>query len=421
MKNRNLESRKASIIILVSLMMAYTFLCLTRNCFSSAMVFIVSEGLLTKFETGVITAMFYVAYSVMQIVGGIVIDKINPERFITIGLLGAALSNLVIYFNQNYIVMLLAWSFNAAMQFGVWPAVFKITSGFVREDMRENSLFIATLASPAGVVSSYVVAAIVSSKWQLNFMISTIGLLVFAVVWELTFRSVKHLIIETDSQPAPVQKSEQLRQTANSEKFGKLFLKSGLPIVFILVFLRAMFDWGIKGMTPTMINESYEAVTPVLATVMNIAVLVAGVLGIFIAHFVYPRYIKNESVALVFFFALSLPFTFLTLFLGKIDYRVMVAVLSFIVMFMNSCTLFTTSYIAARFNKYGKGATIAGILNASASLGIVLANTLFPGLADSVGWYGTVVVWVVMMCVAMILVLIYLPMWTKFLRSARNR
>jgi len=421
MKNRRLESRKASIIILVSLMMAYTFLCLTRNCFSSAMVFIVSEGLLTKFETGVITAMFYVAYSVMQIVGGVVIDKINPERFITIGLLGAALSNLVIYFNQNYIVMLLAWSFNAAMQFGVWPAVFKITSGFVREDMRENSLFIATLASPAGVVSSYVVAAIVSSKWQLNFIISTIGLLFFAVVWELTFRSVKPLIIETDSQSVTNQKSELLPKTVNFENFGKLFLKSGLPIVVVLVFLRAMFDWGIKGMTPTMINESYEAVTPVLATVMNIVVLISGVLGIFIAHFIYPRFIKNESVALLFFFSLSLPFTFLTLFLGKIDYRIMVVILSFIVMFMNSCTLFTTSYIAARFNKYGKGATVAGILNASASLGIVLANTLFPGLADSVGWQGTVVVWVVMMCIAAILVLIYLPLWTKFLKNSRNR
>jgi len=421
MKNRRLESRKASIIILVSLMMAYTFLCLTRNCFSSAMVFIVSEGLLTKFETGVITAMFYVAYSVMQIVGGVVIDKINPERFITIGLLGAALSNLVIYFNQNYIVMLLAWSFNAAMQFGVWPAVFKITSGFVREDMRENSLFIATLASPAGVVSSYVVAAIVSSKWQLNFIISTIGLLFFAVVWELTFRSVKPLIIETDSQSVTNQKSELLPKTVNFENFGKLFLKSGLPIVVVLVFLRAMFDWGIKGMTPTMINESYEAVTPVLATVMNIVVLISGVLGIFIAHFIYPRFIKNESVALLFFFSFSLPFTFLTLFLGKIDYRIMVVILSFIVMFMNSCTLFTTSYIAARFNKYGKGATVAGILNASASLGIVLANTLFPGLADSVGWQGTVVVWVVMMCIAAILVLIYLPLWTKFLKNSRNR
>ena len=421
MKTRYLDSRKASLGILISMMMSYTFLCLTRNCFSSAMVFIVDEGLLTKFETGVITAMFYVAYSVMQIVGGVVIDKINPERFITIGLLGAALSNTVIYFNQNYVVMLLAWSFNAAMQFGVWPAVFKITSGFVREDMRENSLFIATLASPAGVVSSYVVAAIVSSKWQLNFMISAIGLVVFALIWELTFKLIKGQIIEKDLLSPDVDKTEEIGNRAVTANFGKMFFKSGLPIVLCLVFLRAMFDLGIKGMTPTMINESYESVTPVLATVMNIAVLVSGVIGILIAHYSYPRFVKNEAAALVLFFALSLPFTFMTLFIGKIDYRIMVAFLAFIVMFMNSCTLFTTTYIATRFNKYGKGATVAGILNASASLGIVLANTLFPGLADLVGWHGTVIVWVVMMSVAMVLVIFYLPLWTKFLKGDWGR
>jgi len=401
-------------------MMAYTFLCLTRNCFSSAMVFIVSEGLLTKFETGVITAMFYVSYSVMQIVGGVVIDKINPERFITVGLLGAALSNFVIYFNQNYIVMLLAWSFNAIMQFGVWPAVFKITSGFLTEDMRDKSLFIATLASPAGVVSSYIVAAIVSSKWQLNFIISALGLVFFAIVWELTFKSIKSdiTVIEKEAS-SPFEKSDVIK-TEGVENFGKMFVKSGLLLVFFLVFLRAMFDWGIKGMTPTMINESYEAVTPVLATVMNIIVLVSGILGIFIAYFVYPRFIKNEAVALMFFFFLALPFTFLTLLIGKIDYRIMIVILAIIVMLMNSCTLFTTSYIAARFNKYGKGATVAGILNASASLGIVLANTLFPGLADSVGWKGTVWVWVIMMTVAAIMTVIYVPMWTKFLKESRK-
>ena len=76
------------------------------------MVFIVDRVLITKFETGVITAMSYVSHSIMQIVSGVVIDKINQERFITIGLLGAAASNIVIYFNQNYVVMLLAWSFN---------------------------------------------------------------------------------------------------------------------------------------------------------------------------------------------------------------------------------------------------------------------------------------------------------------------
>ena len=199
LKTRCLNTRKSSMIFLVSLMAAYTFLCLTRNCFSSAMVFIVDEKLLTKFETGVITALFYVAYGLMQVVGGVIIDKINPERFITVGLLGAAISNVVIYFNQNYIVMLLAWTFNAVMQFGVWPAVFKITSSTLVEDMREKSLFIATLASPAGVVSSYAVAAIVSSKWQLNFLISAIGLIAFALIWEITVASLKVDMVECEA------------------------------------------------------------------------------------------------------------------------------------------------------------------------------------------------------------------------------
>lgn len=415
MKIRTLDSRKASIIILLSLMLAYTFLCMTRNCFSSAMVFIVDEGLLTKFQTGVISAIFYVAYSIMQIFGGVITDKFSPERFITVGLLGAALSNIVIYFNQNYVVMLLAWSFNAAMQFGVWPAVFKITSTLLKEDMREKSLFIATLASPAGVVSSYAVAAIVSSAWRLNFMISAVGLVLFAILWEITVKAINPFVTERVVETAMPEKKEVNAKSGTS--LIKITFESGLVTVIFVVFLRAMFDFGIKGMTPTMINESYEAVTPVLATVMNIVVLVAGVLGIFLAHFLYPRFIKNEATALLIFFGISLPLTAVCLSIGKLDYRVMVVVLAFIVMAMNACSLFTTSYIAARFNEYGKGATVAGILNASASLGIVLANTLFPGLADGVGWYGTVVVWVIMMAVALVFTIVFIPLWTRFIKK----
>ena len=414
MEIRSLNSRKASIVMLISMMLAYTFLCMTRNCFSSAMVFIVDEGLLTKFQTGVITAIFYLSYSVMQIFGGIVADKLDPERFITVGILGAALSNIVIYFNQNYIVMLLAWAFNAAMQFGVWPAVFRLTSTFVQKDMRENSLFIATLASPAGVVSSYAVAAIVSSRWQLNFMISAVGLVILAIMWELTFRSIRPFIV---TEVAQKEEKKEFPKVEKLENFGKTFVKSGLLVIVILVFLRAIFDWGIKGMTPTMINESYESVTPVLATVMNIVVLVAGVVGIFLARALYPGVMKNEAVAIVSFFSIAFPITLLTLLVGRLDYRIMVVVLALIVMLMNSCTLFTTTYIATRFNKYGKGATVAGILNASASLGIVLANTLFPGLADNVGWNGTVIVWSTMMFVAVILAYIFLPLWVKFLKG----
>lgn len=413
MTTRCLNSRKASIAILLALMSAYTFLCMTRNCFSSAMVFIVDAGLLSKFETGVITAMFYVAYAIMQIFGGMITDKFNSERFISIGLIGAAISNIVIYFNQNYIVMLLAWAFNAVMQFGVWPAVFKITSTFLVEDMRENSLFIATLASPAGVVSSYVVAAIVSSRWQLNFMISAVGLIIFVIIWEVTLRVLKPSIVEVQT----VEEKEIKISVDESFSFKKALIQSGVIIVFILAFVRAMFDFGIKGMTPTMINESYASVTPVLATVMNIVVLIAGVLGIFLAHILYPKLIKNESVIVLIFFGAALPLMLVTLLLGKISYIIMIIVLALIVMLMGAISLFTTSYIATRFNRYGKGATVAGIMNAAASLGIVVAYTLFPGIADAVGWLGTVTVWACVIAVATFLSIVFVPLWTRFLKK----
>ena len=60
---------------------------------------------------------------------------------------------------------------------------------------------------------------------------------------------------------------------------------------------------------------------------------------------------------------------------------------------------------------------VAGILNASASLGVVAANTLFTGLADTVGWYGTITVWLVIMVISLVIAAINIPMWTKFLKS----
>jgi MFS family permease len=278
--------------------------------------------------------------------------------------------------------------------------------------MREKSLFIATLASPAGVVSSYAVAAIVSSKWQLNFLISAIGLVAFALIWEITVASLKVDMVECEAV-----EEREIYQKKLDGSFAKTVIKSGLIFVFALTFIRAMFDFGIKGMTPTMIKESYEAVTPVLATILNIAVLLSGVFGIVLAHIIYPRFIKNESVAVVMFFCGSLPLMVLCILIGRINYWIMIALLSLIVMFMSSVSLFTTSYIAAKFNRYGKGATVAGILNAMASLGIVVAYTLFPGLADFVGWKMTIVAWMVILAIAAVLSFMFLVFWSQFLKK----
>jgi sugar phosphate permease len=204
--------------------------------------------------------------------------------------------------------------------------------------------------------------------------------------------------------------------TKENEKRGflGLVLSSGLILLMMITFIRTMFDNGLKSLTPSMINESYEGLTPNFSTILSIVVLIAGVLGPMVAQMTYPRIFKNEALACSVFLALALPFTALLLLVGDISYWLILGAASVIVFATSGAGLFTTSFIAARFNKWGKGATVAGLLNCLASLGIVATNLVFTALADSIGWKSTAVVWVILISVAFVLAIVTVPLWQKF-------
>lgn len=414
MKARTLQTNRASILLLCALVSAYAFVCMTRNCFSSAMVFITDAENLSNFQTGLLNAAFYVLYAVFQVVGGCLTDKFHPERFVTLGLLGAGACNLVIFFNQSYPVMLVMWALNGVLQFGIWPAIFKLASTMTAPAMRERSLFIVTFANPIGVLANYLVAALIGAHWQLNFLVSAVGLVLIALLFEGTMRSLSKSVVVQELVP----EKEGGESAVGAPRFSTLLVSSGLLFLLGLSFIRTGFDFATKSLTPTMIKQSYANVTPVLATLLNIIVLVMNATGTALAYIIYPRFIKNEATVLLILFAIALPPTCITLLVGKGSYWLIVMMLALIAMMMGAATLFTTSYIAARFNRLGCGATVAGLLNCLSSLGIVVAFTLFPALSDSrFGWQGVTVVWVILMALALALCVIVVPLWKKFLRA----
>jgi len=83
---------------------------------------------------------------------------------------------------------------------------------------------------------------------------------------------------------------------------------------------------------------------------------------------------------------------------------------------MNAAALFT-NYIAARFNKWGKSATLAGAFNMMTSLGIVVSNFVFTRVVEGFGWTVTIWVWIVLLVFANILLWIIAPMWNRFLKT----
>ncbi len=415
MKTKTLVATRPSILLLCALIVSYTFMCMTRNCFSSAMVFIVEEGIMTKSQTGTVVAVFYLVYGVLQVVGGILTDKWSPERFITFGFVGAGVCNLAVFFKQDFLFVMVVWVLNACAQFAIWPAVFKISSSMLKEQHRGPALFLITFAIPLGMVINYAVAAMIP-HWQLNFLISAVGLFFFALVFEIAMSRIRPHFVEEKMEIPAAPVHTHYREDQSSVSVLKLLATSGMLLYLVVMLTRSIFDNGLKTLVATMINENYESVTPAVATALTIIILVMGALGPILANRIYPRLFKSEIGATLLLFAVGTPFGVLLLLTGRIHYWWIVIFLSFLVLMMNASSLFS-SYIAARFNKWGKGATLAGAVNMMTSLGIVVSNFVFTRVVEGFGWTITIWVWVVLLALSNALLLVIAPVWRRFLRT----
>ncbi len=414
-KTRYLKNAKASILLFAALLSSFTFISMTKQCFSSAMAFIVEEGMMTKSQTGTIVAVFYLIYGVLQLVGGILTDKWNPERFITFGFLGAGLCNLAVYFNQSFSFVIVVWVLNACSQFAVWPAVFKICASTLKEEHRATALFLISYANSLGTVINYAVAALIP-HWTVNFLISAVGLIAFAFLWEIVMHSIRPFIVEKEVELPETPVHTHYHEHQKDVHIVALLAASGMLLFLVVLLTRSIFDNGLKTLVATMINENYDNVTPAVATALSIIILVMGALGPTLAHQIYPHFIKNEITATILLFVAGTPFCVLLLLTGKVHYWWIVVFLSFFVLLMNATGLFT-NYIAARFNKWGKSATLAGAFNMMSALGIVVSNFVFTRVVEGFGWTVTIWVWVALLVLANILLLIIAPMWKKFLRT----
>ena len=113
-------------------------------------------------------------------------------------------------------------------------------------------------------------------------------------------------------------------------------------------------------------------------------------------------------------FLLLIPLSLPTLLAGKIDYRLLVALVALVVLAASCISFFLTTIIAQRFEKWGKNATVAGIFNTFASFGVVAASGFLTWMADRFSWLAALLSLVVMIGVAAVMAAVALPFWRSF-------
>lgn len=406
-----LQSKKLSIILFIFVFMLYSVVYMTKSVFSSAMATIVEEGFMTKSQTGLINAVFWFIYAPFQIIGGFAADKYSPYKLVLIGLIGGLIANIIIYFNQSYPVILAAWSFNAVVQFGLWPGVFKIVSTQTAPNIRGVAVFWLLFATSVGLGMGMLVASFVS-HWRQNFLVSIVILLITIVSFVFIYNYL-------DRKMVTKEKKESVKSNPSTKKEPMLPLmhSSGLIVFLVITLLRVAIDNGIKMMTPVMLMESYEKLPAAIATRMSTVLIVFSAIGTLVAGFMKTKVTGNEPKAQIILMGISMPSLLLVCFVGKVHYLWILAALSVATALVHGAAPFGQSYIALRFERYGRIGTVSGILNATASVGNILASYVFAKMAELMPWHMVTASWFSVIIICILLCLTVLRRWTRFIYS----
>ncbi len=409
--NIHLENKYESRKFFWFIWILYSVVCMTKNCYNAVLANIVAEGILTKSQTGFINAMFYVVYTPLQVIGGMYSDRFSPERMIKFGLVGAAIANIVIFFNQNYYVMLAAWMFNGLAQFGIWPSVFKIVSSQLVRSERVNMASYISFTTPFGFFMSYLIAAFVPS-WKYNFAISSVSLLLFAVILHF-FEKHLNPYMKWDKEEN-TDATTTVKATTTIPAI-KVFLKSAFFFVLIASILEVTVNQSRSALNSVMLIENYDNVSPSLGNILTSVFLICGIFATIIAQ-KFSGKIKNEVATMIIIYTVMIPFLCVCMFVGKIQVSLVVVSMC-VVASGDAVFTLVKNYYNMHFIKYGLNGTAAGILNAGNAFSFMIASYVFPLIVENFGWTAITLLWPMMILIAVIILFCGLRKFNKFAKN----
>ena len=404
-----MSKEKTSFKLFLCLFFIYTINVLGKTSFSAATVALVGDAILTKTEAGIISGVFWLLYAVGQFAGGFLTDKISPYVLIEITIVMSTIANFTLGFTENYALMLIIWSINGILQFGLWASILKLVSTEIIPKQRMMATERLAFCYCLGSILSYILAtgALAFLNWKYIFLFCGI---ISGISWFCTIYAQRKLspILEEEEKKEIVQKK-------SGKLTGRVVWESGLVFFCVLVIVKGVVDNGIKNWMPTIMSETYGA-SPSFTLLLTVGLLITNIFGVVLATYVYHKVKCDELVALRILYIAIVP-----MLLSLLNFRNMNIYIATILMSGVTILIYGSSQILlmnypGRFHPMGLTATVGGIVNCFAAFGSVIATYGSGFIADNWGWDAIIVFWNVLILLFVVITIAIVPNWKKFRR-----
>ncbi len=420
-----LDSQKAGHFLFICSFFSYMFVYLARYNLTAAFPSITDAqtGILSADKAGLIGTCLMVAYGAGQFINGFIAERFPPFGLIGFSILLSASANISMYLVVTYStitlpVMCALWALNGYSQSFIWPTFIRIIATVLPPNQRDKAAANMLMSTAFGFIVAYTISSLVlglTGKWEPLFLTSALITGGVGIIWLLCTAPIRKKVykyVETSAENTKPDAAEKVEKSHNYSLI-QLLVISGVFGILILNVLFPLIKSGIQDWVPTMVKENFN-MSPAFAVAISTIIPVISIPGAMFSRIIMQKFLHDEMRTCTFLFAASAVLLILVGFFALDSLWPMLILFSIITMLMLGVNTMTVGLIPIRFAKYGKTATITGIINSvlAASGGI---STYLTGLFQmNFGWRNTIFIFAGLAVIGCIVSICFTKRWMRF-------
>ena len=236
--------------LITACMMLYSTAYLNRLNLSAALGSVMTALDLTATRAGVLPSAFAITYAAGQMVNGALVDRLNPVRYMKIGLIGSAICNLLMGLSNGFGMLLALCLINGVFQSMLWTPVVRLVAMHFGQEERPRANILISITLIIGHLGAWAISGYMSSilNWRASFAVPAFIVIPVVLIAGWLLREVK-------VEPASAAPQNAKEAGASIRGAVGMYWVSGFLMMLVVSVLFGFVRDGIRTWAPQILGE----------------------------------------------------------------------------------------------------------------------------------------------------------------------
>lgn len=366
------QNSSSGVKTIVALMAGYSMVYMDKNMVSTAIIPIAKQFNFTTSQTGMIMSMFFLAYTLMQIPGGWLADKIGAKKVLLLSL------GIICFFSYAFgfvssLMLFFAIRFGAGLGHGGYPPSCSkaVAENFDKEQRVMVQSGIMTTSGIGGLLAFVLGANVIAINWRYGYiLLGTMFLIAFLLV----------LFLLPKDTPA----TEQTDSPKNEVKvpFKEVITNRNVLLLFVIMILLNITYYGAMSWLPSYLTKTYQLSLGAAGAILAVNAI-SQVIGSFMTGIILSKWFEGKQKQFILICSIISAACIYTL---VNIHNVALSLVLVALIGMTTISAFTATFTWPQkiFKQEVIGSSV-GIINTGGTFGGFLAPIIIGALVQSAG------------------------------------